>query len=297
MLIIMNKLFQKIISRYSNLRYILLIGLVFFIQACSLKYVYNQLDWIVVSYIEDFVTLDEEQSELLDKQIKKSFYWHRDTQLSLYSNWLQRFHHDVESGIDTNTVISHFDTLSTFITNILRRLADDIYVLLPTLTDEQINEILDQLSDTNDDFSDEFGDKNHQELVVLHQEKLVERYQEWIGDLSEQQINILNASAKKSDFVYGERYQVRLKWQKLLSEILFKAKAGKDVKQEFKNLFLENNRFKSKATIKRIKARKIVSTNLIVSISKTLSDDQKQHLFNKIDNYKSLFMELIPEKK
>ena len=277
------------------LRYYFLIIAILAIQACSFKTIYNQVDWLIVSYIEDFVSLNEKQSERLNTQIQKSFSWHRKTQLPLYTTWLQSFHDDVESGLDKTTVEIHFDTISSYFKNITSRLVDDIYVLLPNLTEQQIKEILENLSDKNVEFREEYSGKTQEELKDQVLDKLIDQFENWIGDLTAQQVIILTVFVKNSDLLYEQRYQTRLRWKKEFSVLLTEAKSGKNVNAKIKDLFTNQNKFRDKLSQEKFNQRKEVSAELIVSISRILTEEQKIHLFDKIANFKAMFLELASE--
>nr|WP_257713444.1 hypothetical protein [Vibrio neptunius] len=46
----------------------LLTTLCFALTGCSTKFVYNNMDWLLVEYLEDFVELNDEQEELVSEK-------------------------------------------------------------------------------------------------------------------------------------------------------------------------------------------------------------------------------------
>jgi hypothetical protein len=276
--------------KYSYLVFSLLI-----LSACSIKYVYNHLDWIVVSYIEDIALLDEDQSELLNAQLEKSLNWHRKTQLPEYAKWLQSFRNDIDTGLNAKIVESHLETVTLFFQNTTLRLNDDVYVLLPQLTEEQVKAIEENFTGKSRDFHEDFIDISKEDLKQQELEKLIERFEFWIDDLTEPQLILLSDTAKNFDIEYQERYERQLKWQKEFILLLNQARTGKNVKQDIRNLLSIKNKFRTKRVLKKAAQRKQRFITLIVAISKTITKEQKLYLFEKIDNYKTLFNELYAE--
>jgi len=276
--------------KYSYLVFSLLI-----LSACSIKYVYNHLDWIVVSYIEDIALLDEEQSELLNAQLEKSLNWHRKTQLPEYAKWLQSFRNDIDTGLNTKIVESHLETVTVFFQNTTLRLNDDVYVLLPQLTEEQVKAIEENFAGKSRDFHEKFIEISKEDLKQQELEKLIERFEFWLDDLTDPQLKLLSDTANNFDIEYQERYERQLKWQKEFILLLNQARTEKNVKQGIRNLLSNQNKFRTESILKKAAQRKQRFITLIVAISKTLTKEQKHYLFEKIDNYKILFNELYAE--
>jgi len=265
---------------------------VFFLtlQACSSKFVYTQLDWIVAAYIEQYVLLDDEQSGLLLKQLENSFSWHRKTQLPLYSNSIQGFRNDIENGLDSTKMNNHLLAAKSYYKSFNTRLINDVGILLPGLTENQLTEVMEYFADKNDDYQEEYLDKSKEELKEKKLENLTEQFEDWLDDLTEQQKSMLNDFVIKYDWNYEERYQLRLKWQKQLSLLLFQARKGKNVIGQIKELNYDN--FRNEHSKKKTEQRMQAYLNLIISVSKTMSKKQKEHLFEKIDDYNALFLDL-----
>ncbi len=279
----------------NNIKYIFqLLSLFIFalmLQACATKFVYTQLDWIIAQYIEQYVSLDNEQSELLKKQLDKSLRWHRKTQLSQYANWIKAFRDDVENGLDRAKVNNHFTSVNAYYKSSIARLIDDIGILLPGLTADQTKEVMDIFIDENDEFQEMYLNKNKEELKKQKLEKLTEQFENWLDDLTEQQKGILNSFVMSYEWHYAEHYRLRLEWQRQLSVLLKQAKIGKDVIENIKGL--NYNNLRNEQSKKKLKQKKQRYMDLIVSISKTMSKKQKEYFFEKIDDYNALFLDLI----
>ena len=54
------------------------------LSACSNTFLYNQLDWIVPWYVDDFVDLNRQQRQDLKTQVRELLTWHRGEELATY---------------------------------------------------------------------------------------------------------------------------------------------------------------------------------------------------------------------
>lgn len=176
----------------------------------------------------------------------------------------------------------------------MSRLIDDIYVLLPTLTDEQIKEIQDNFADKNTEFREDYIEISQDDLKDQELESLIEQFEFWIGDLSKPQLKLFAAIVKNTKLDYAARYQRRLKQQREFTILLIQAKSGKNVKADIKELLINDNKFRNEQSIKSYNLNRIRSIEFIVLISETLDTKQKKHLCEKINDFTLLFNELIP---
>lgn len=268
---------------------------VLLLSACSFKFVYQQLDYLLISYIDDFVTLNESQTVLLEQRIQKSLSWHQKTQLPIYAEWLVSVRNDIEKGLDKTNVTTHVTTIESLTKDVLVRLADDIRIVLLDLSKQQIQQTLANIAEKNTEFHETYVDKNNEELKQQELEKIIERFENWLGDLTKPQYLLLTQFVNQSALLYEQRYQSRLKWQKYFSFVLIKKTKLNNLKSEINTLLFDSEKFKSKDFLQKSNKRKQAFIRLIVAISKTLSVIQKQHLFEKMQDYKAMFLELNSE--
>lgn len=59
---------------------LLVIAFSFLLSACSSSFIYNNLDWLLYWYLDDYITLTSEQRSQLDDRVETWQAWHRITQ-------------------------------------------------------------------------------------------------------------------------------------------------------------------------------------------------------------------------
>ena len=70
-----------------------------FLTGCSFTFVYNNLDWWVDWYLDDYVSLNKSQQKAFDERFTQLHDWHRATQLSAYANQLKSLQAQINQGI------------------------------------------------------------------------------------------------------------------------------------------------------------------------------------------------------
>lgn len=65
-------------------RYLAVILASLAIFGCATKFAYNNIDWFIISYIEDLVPLNSVQESELENRLQDLQQWHKSTQLPLY---------------------------------------------------------------------------------------------------------------------------------------------------------------------------------------------------------------------
>jgi len=272
-----------------------LISVGLLLGGCTLKTAYNQLDWVMASYIEDVVTLSDSQEAELEKRLKSTLKWHRQSQLPEYANWLKTIRSDVDKGLTVPIVESHFETLELFWRRMVNRGIQDMVVLLPDLNLAQRQEILAKLNENNSEFLESFKNVNHEELKDERYYKIEENFERWLGPLSQQQLDMISDYMKISSALYQERYQARLYWHNKFSALLLTDTDKTTLKQNLESLFLYPERHRTDKYQQKIQQNIHAFSVLVVNITSVMTQAQKMHLFDELDDFQQIFTELSVE--
>ena len=77
---------------------LILAGLIF--SACSLRLTYNYLDWIIPWYVDEYVSLTDDQENLFDRATVELLDWHRYAELPKYTEFIISIK-DAQNGCTT----------------------------------------------------------------------------------------------------------------------------------------------------------------------------------------------------
>lgn len=197
---------------------VLTLGLV---GCSSTKMAYRYADWGIVWWVEDYVTLTADQKQQLNSDIEQLRQWHCSAELPRYQAWLDELESDVSSGPpDQITIDYHQQQLFGFFPNLLERATPVAVNLLSSLSDEQVQELADNMAQSQQEMEEEFLADSPEATAEARAERTAERLERWLGALNDEQRSIvLQWSANRGDqteiWLQGRR-----NWQLALLELL-----------------------------------------------------------------------------
>jgi len=282
---------KSILSTFYS-KFIFIISFVVIISACSLKSVYNNLDYLIPSYVEGMVSLDDMLEEQVEQRTQVLINWHRNTQLKQYADLLRDYQQDFGPQLTEERVSQHMAAMESLWQPLGVKLNEEMAVLLPLLNDEQLEELFDSIDDKNEDFYDEYVDLDEAELIEEYTDSLLDNYESWLGELTEQQEADIEKAAYRFHTSAHLRLEQRKKWQRNIREILYADDATKIKSERLRVFFKAFNTVRTDALSDADKANKRVIASLTVKLVHTATTDQKEHFMNKTDDYIRIFTEL-----
>ena len=81
------------------------------LSACmGVKFTYNNLDWLLPWYVEDYITLTDIQEEQFEQEFEDLWAWHRENELPKYVTSLKQLEEDIaEDAITLEKIIAYQD--------------------------------------------------------------------------------------------------------------------------------------------------------------------------------------------
>ncbi len=202
--------------------FVLILVLAFGLAGCSsTKLAYRYADWGIVWWVEDYVSLTADQKQQLNSDIEQLRQWHCSAELPRYQAWLDELESDVSNNPpDQATVEYHQQQLFSFFPSLLERATPVATNLLSSLSDEQVQELADNMAQSQREMEEEFLADSPEATAEARAERTAERVERWLGELNSKQRDIVrqwsaNRGAQTEIWLQG-----RKNWQLALLEIL-----------------------------------------------------------------------------
>ena len=282
---------QRLITRQSKIFFFLVMFIVT-VAACSLKTIYNRLDYLIPSYVEGMVSLDDVLEEKVEQRTLTLINWHRNTQLTQYADLLRRFQQDLKPDLTEAQVSQHISSMETLWQPLADKINQEMADLLPLLDAEQRDELFASIDDKNEDFYQEYIDIDAEERIEQYTDEMLDFFDNWLGELSEQQQRDVESAAYGVRSGAELRLQERKHWQKNIQKILQSTDTS-EIKSERLGTFFANFKIDENAELAAVnKINSQVFSQLTVRIVKNLTADQKQYFIDKTNDYIRIFTEL-----
>ncbi|MCU4675077.1 DUF6279 family lipoprotein [Catenovulum sp. 2E275] len=262
------------------------------LTGCSLSFYYNKLDWFAKWYLDDYVELHSQQAEIFEQHFERWHNWHRQTQLPLYQQLLTEIEADIKQGISAEDVTQHSNAARLHWHNLLAHIAPDVTRQLLTLSAAQKQSLIENLKQNIEEKYQKFADKTDAERREDAQEHHIEDYENWFGRLTDKQIAELKQQLLRYQADRTLWFEYRLAYIKQFESLLF---ANDDPVQTVKlnNLLAQPEQMRSAALQQTLKYNQALYAEFLPRFIAGCSDKQKQHLLEKIADYKTELAELV----
>jgi len=273
-----------------RIRFFILVVLLFLGTACSNKFFYNQLDWLIPWYVDDYVDLTFVQKENLDKQVEMLLQWHRGEELSRYIEILNHIEKDVREDVTIETVKTWFDVVLFAGKRIQVNILPSAIELGEKLTEEQMTEFVKNLWDRQDELEDEYLSRSNEEYIEDNFESLADNLGKYVGRLSDTQKERLNnaaSSMQRFDHVWLED---RRAWLKKIESLLMR-EAG--WQQAIVTAFEEREGLQPKRFKQYLSYNTNIINKAIADVINQLSEKQRGKLLSEISDMRNDFRVII----
>jgi len=266
----------------------------FTIQGCGLQFWYNRIAWLSTWYADDYVTLSSAQEERIETLVEKHAYWHRTTQLPRYNQFIEDVTVDLRNRTVADNYDSYGDRLLNFYYTILDKVLDDTVIELAQLTDEQVDELMQNINASADKQSEEYLERTAEERLEDSVEGAIDSYDEWFDDLTDKQEALITEMAQRIQPTGELRFKYLKQWREAFS-LALKERQSESGQQALRSLLRNPRQLQSPELIQTSDANDLVRKEFQLQLFDTLSDEQIEHFIDFLNDYRGDFRELIQD--
>ena len=191
------------------------------LAACSsTTFVYNRLDSILPWYLDDYVDLNNTQDRQLDEMLAPFLAWHRQQELPRYVALLEQVEADLDGPVSAAEVAGIYAGIEDAWLRLQDKSLDWLLALGASLSDEQVQEFLEELNERQEEYEEEYLERSDLEYREDSYESLVDSMQDYLGRLNDAQRERLRAASlelRRSDSIW---LQERAAWLQRLDVLM-----------------------------------------------------------------------------
>lgn len=221
------------------------------LSSCSFTFVYNHLDWWAGWYLDDYVSLDNDQQQAFDDAFERLHLWHRKTQLIAYKTQVEQLKDDVNNGINKEQLAFHLTELKNHWQVFRAQLKPDLIALSQLLSAEQRQELDTNIQQMNQERYQEYQDDYYNQDIFAQEKWQKERCKEqqaslkkWFGKLTTAQKTQICQLSSTYTPSFNYWYQYRVNWQQAFSKLITPSTLQKDFELQFAELITNPEQFR-----------------------------------------------------
>jgi hypothetical protein len=265
------------------------------VSGCAPKLLYPHLNWLIPFYVDDYISLNPEQSSVLEERLLLVLDWHCRTQLPAYARSLGEMAKDLEDPHHpisyvrlqyySNQFITHWRELS-------KQIGPQMADILATASDEQLAEMFANIEKRNNKYKFEYVDVPLAELKKKRKERLAKDLKRWISRLTPEQKQAVHDWSDQIKPLAADglrnRESVLIEFQNLLA----KRRHDPNFKETFVALLVNFDQMRSPDYQKKIDYNTEVTYRLLMKMDRSLNPAQRAYLLKRIGSLAADFEKL-----
>lgn len=266
------------------------------VTGCGVRFVYNQLDWLIPWYLDDYIELESTQKAQFQKRLQAYLAWHRQEQLPQYAAFLHQVADQAASGLTVDDIGKIEQQTEVFAQALIDRMLTDLIDLLATASDAQIAQLFERLEKDNAAYRKEYIDVSPQQQRKARFKEVIKYAERWTGRLSDDQVAQISEWAEQFELMGPEIEASRLAWQQEFKRILLLRRDRVAYEAAFRDL-IRNPKFgRSTELQKKLEHNSQLVLQLYLALDKSLSASQRKHMVEKLHSYADDFLILAQQK-
>lgn len=263
------------------------------LSACSsTRLSYGFLDNWLQWRIDDYITLTQQQQRLANKQIKDFHRWHRQTQLTQYSDFIDRTLELIEQEtISTVQLEDHLNQVAVLWDNSIEYLLPSSVELLQSLDSTQKEDLLNTIEKRQASARQENANLTLEEKQEKRLERTEKTLKKWLASITPAQQTTLEQWVRQINLMGDARTQRQAIWNQTFTDLLSREDTAFDISAA-RLVFIDAETLWPANYSERFSQNKALLLDMIVQIHAQLDDTQKQSLSQRLLTYKNDFIYL-----
>ncbi|MFC3095552.1 hypothetical protein DRW07_08460 [Alteromonas sediminis] len=262
--------------------------LVLTLTGCSTKFAYNNFDWLVYWYLDDYIELNDEQEAFFDSKVAKWMTWHRQEELGKYKAQLESIKHDIKNGhLDEQTIARHMEQGTAHFERVREKVTPALVEMALDINEEQITYLFASLEKENVKQEKRMAKRRKggpEKRLEKRIESITDEIEDNIGRLSSEQKRIVEKYAALFIATGDDWIAYRRLIQNEARQLFANRDSNPEFAQQLTTMMLNPDSYRSPEYAVNRDANRAQSIALMVELGSTLSDKQKSKLIEEIND-------------
>lgn len=250
---------------------------------CSTKMGYYFLDWLIEWKLEEYVTLNNQQEKLFQRNLDQFLIWHRTEELPRYEKQLLQLSLAFEKQTLTPRLwAQQVEQAKSHWARTLEFVTPSLVALISSFSDKQVQQVIAQLRVDEKRLNQKYLGKDHQALVEMADERIEKRVKRWIGKLTQEQKQAIHRYNLSRATTLDMWLEYRHDWIRLFEQALKNRQNQVALSHSLTILMSQPDRLKSAAYKTALDANTQNFGQLIITLNLLASGQQKRRFQKKL---------------
>lgn len=255
---------------------------------CGTKFVYNNMDWLLIEYLEDYVDLNSDQESLIEQRVALLSEWHRSEEIPNYVEHLDELMTLDLKNLTAAQLNAQEEKLRAHTDRIVQRVAPDLAQLIHKLSDEQVDELMDNIRVRHSKYKAKYSQLNEEEVRQVYAERIAESMENWLGRLTKEQERLVEQWSNDLQITTSDWSDHQTNLRIRISQLLNQRSDLNATEREMNTLLVESESLYSPMLRSKIEHNRDVATRYIVEIATQASDKQIERYRKELSDWKEI---------
>lgn len=270
---------------WSMKKFIFTICLFLVVAGCGPRWIYPHLGWLIPFYVDDYISLNREQSSSLEKRLLRVLDWHCRTQLPVYAQSLRESAKDLEDPrhpISYERLQHYVNQFIAYWRELLIQIGPEMADILATASDEQLAELFQNIEKRNKKFKSDYVDIPLESLKEKRKERITKDIEQGISRLTAEQKQAVSDWSDQITPLAADGLRYRESVLTEFKNLLTKRRHAPDFKEAFVALLVNFDQMRTRDYQQKIDFNTDLTLKLFIRIDRSLNNTQRTYLLKRI---------------
>ncbi|HAS61778.1 MAG TPA: hypothetical protein DCS35_03915 [Vibrio sp.] len=259
---------------------------------CGTKFIYDNLDWIAIEYIEDFVELNEQQQNLISESIQRAAVWHRSSEIPAYLSQLDELLLLTPATLSQQQFKQQELKFREHSFRLLDHFFPAIVDVVANMSDKQVEQFMNVVRVRHMQFKQKHINRSDLDLRFLYQKRIEEGLIEWIGPLTEQQLLLVKSWSEELKVTTPLWFEYQTQVRVELSKMFANRSQRRELESSLHKILYDPQQYYSQPLEARIEHNSQIGTRYLIEIINVMTVKQTTQLRNELTDWREIAYEL-----
>jgi len=267
------------------------------LAGCStVRLAYNNSDWLVLKYADDYLDLTPEQRGQLRAALRQALDEHRREELGRIVAYLRTLRAYAADGLTGPEVDQLLASLTPLYEGTAGRIMPVFAPVMTALSDAQIAHLSRQLDEYNHEYREDYLEVDRSERLDRRAERVATGVERWTGELSRVQRQMVRGISRSWPDLAQDWYDYDVAMQQGLLALLRTRADGAEVQAYLTDWWILQTR-QSRELAHKTDRLMTGAGMLVLALDATLSHRQRRHFLDRVQTLADELEPLIPARE